>query len=71
MISCLLGFESSLNLIMTGFDKKIKKQIIKENHKKEYGINLKLGCLGLGKKFLLVSANGDNFSVFLCFKDDL
>ena len=56
-------------MIMSGCDKKIKKQILKDNLLKEFGINLKMGALRLGKKFLFVSANGEAIHLFLCFKD--
>lgn len=56
-------------MIMSGCDKKVKKQIQKDNLLKEFGINLKMGALRLGKKFLFVSGNGEAIHLFFCFKD--
>jgi hypothetical protein len=56
-------------LFTSGFDKKIKKQIQKDNLLKEFGVNLKIGALRLGKKFLFVSGNGEIIHLFLCLKD--
>jgi hypothetical protein len=65
----LCGFEGTSNLFTSGFDKKIKKQIQKDNLLKEFGVNLKIGALRLGKKFLFVSGNGEIIHLFLCLKD--
>lgn len=46
-------------------DKKTKSSILRENHKKEFGNNLKLGCLRLGKGFLYVSYYGNYVRVAL------
>jgi hypothetical protein len=55
---------------MSGCDKKIRKQIQKDSLLKEFGINLKIGALKLGKKFLFVSGNGEVIHFFFCFKDN-
>ena len=65
----LCGFEGTSNLVTSGIDKKIKKQIQKDNLLKEFGVNLKIGALRLGKKFLFVSGNGEIIHLFLCLKD--
>jgi hypothetical protein len=52
-------------MILIGCDKKVKKEILRSNHMKEYGVNLKLGCLRLGKRFLLISYNAEILRVFL------
>lgn len=67
----MYAFEGTSNMIMSGFDKKTKKQIQKDNHLKEYGTNLKIGALRLGKKFLFVSGNGETIHLFLCLKDKI
>ena len=67
----LCGFEGTSNLIMSGFDKKTKKQIQKDNLIKEFGMNLKIGALRLGKKFLYVSGNGEIIHLFFCLKDKI
>lgn len=50
-------FNSQVNddLLMDVFDKKTKAMVIKDNLKKEFGINLKFGCFRLGKAFLYIS----------------
>ena len=65
----LCGFEGTSNLVTSRIDKKIKKQIQKDNLLKEFGVNLKIGALRLGKKFLFVSGNGEIIHLFLCLKD--
>lgn len=55
IIKSILTFGAQTNPITVGVDKRIKKSIHKTNSLHEFGSNLKLGCLRLGKKFLYVS----------------
>lgn len=58
-------------MIMVGCDKKVKKNIQRSNQVKEYGTNLQLGCLRLGKRFLLVSYDADVLRVLLYYEDSI
>jgi len=69
MITYLAGFETPTCMIISGFNKNIKKQMMKEHHRKEYGKNLKLGSLALGKQFLLISNNKHKILLFYCCKE--
>jgi hypothetical protein len=57
-LSNIVAFCSQNQMILMGCDKKVKKNIMRSNQIKEYGVNLKLGCLRLGKRFLAISFNG-------------
>lgn len=55
IIKSIRTFGAQTNPITAGGDKKVKKNIQKTNLLHEFGSNLKLGCLRLGKRFLMVS----------------
>ena len=56
------------NPILTGCDKKTKKGVNKSNAFHEYGSNLKLGCLRLGKRFLFISFANKEMRIAYCYK---
>lgn len=60
------NFNAGQMYMPAGIDKKVKMGIQRDNLRREYGYNLKLGSLRLGESFLFISYNGDD-SLFRVF----
>ena len=68
LIRNMASFCSQNNPVLTGCEKRVKKVILRDNGLREYGVNLKLGCLRLGKRFLLLISREASKTVISCSK---
>ena len=57
-------------MVISGTDRKIRNSITRDNNIKEYGVNLKLGCFRLGKRFMFVSNQQSQTKVAYFYKED-
>jgi hypothetical protein len=71
LLETVANFNAGQMYLPTGIDKKIKAGLLRDNFRREYGYNLKIGSLRLGEGFLFISYNEDNsvFRVFLLEKE--
>jgi hypothetical protein len=66
-VTAMSNFDAGSTVIPLGLDKKAKANLIRDNLRREFGYNIKLGSLRLGSSFLyiLVSENYETIRVCL------